>query len=77
MKVYTCSRARQQLSEILNTARYEEVRIRRRLGDSFSVRLVKESASPFDVTPVSTRASTKDILDAIADVRKGRARRSR
>jgi hypothetical protein len=69
MKVYTFSQARQKLAEILDIARREEVRIRRRSGDSFSVRYRKEGDSPFNVPVVRTRATTQDIVDAIAESR--------
>ena len=66
MKVYTYSQARQRLAEVLDTARNEEVRIRRRAGESFSVRYRTEASSPFDVPFVVTKASTQDVLDAVA-----------
>ena len=69
MKVYSYSQARQRLAEVLDAARHEEVRIKRRSGDLFSVRYRKESASPFDVTPVRTKAKTSDILEAIGESR--------
>ncbi|MDQ7005517.1 MAG: type II toxin-antitoxin system Phd/YefM family antitoxin [Ghiorsea sp.] len=37
MKVFTYSEARQNLSELLNTAQNEEVEIRRRDGSIFSI----------------------------------------
>ncbi|MFO8089109.1 MAG: type II toxin-antitoxin system prevent-host-death family antitoxin [Desulfatiglandaceae bacterium] len=69
MKVYTYSEARQRLSEVLNIARTEEVIIRRRGGESFSVIYKKSQKSPFDVPGINTRATTRDILDAIKDSR--------
>jgi prevent-host-death family protein len=69
MKVYTYSEARQRLSEVLNIARTEEVIIRRRGGESFSVIYKKIQKSPFDVPGINTRATTRDILDAIKDSR--------
>lgn len=39
MKIYTYSQARQHLSEVLDTARREEVLIRRRGRETFSVLL--------------------------------------
>ena len=70
MKVYTYSQARQRLAEVLDTARHEEVRIKRRGGDSFSVRVSRDRSSPFDVPAVRSRATTGDILAAIQDSRK-------
>lgn len=69
MKVYTFSQARQRLAEVLDTARHEEVRIKRRAGDMFSIRHRKEDESPFDVSPVKSKATTADILEAIASSR--------
>ena len=69
MKVYSYSEARQRLSEVLNIARTEEVVIKRRGGESFSIILKKSPKSPFDVAGIKTRATTKDILDAIKESR--------
>ncbi len=69
MKVYNYSEARKRLADVLNIARTEEVIIKRRDGESFSVMLKKTSKSPFDVQGIKTRATTKDILDAIKDSR--------
>jgi hypothetical protein len=69
MKVYTYSEARQRLSEVLNLARTEEVVIRRRGGESFFISFKKSQKSPFDVPGIDTRATTKDILDAIKESR--------
>jgi len=71
MKVYTYSQARQKLAEVLDIAKREEVRIKRRTGDFYSVRYRKESDSPFDIDAIKTKATTADILEAIAS---GRAR---
>jgi prevent-host-death family protein len=69
MKVYTYSEARQRFAEILNNARKEEVIIRRRGGESFSIILKRNAKSPFDVPGIKTKASTRDILTAIRDSR--------
>jgi prevent-host-death family protein len=69
MKVYTYSEARQRLSEVLNIARTEEVIIKRRGGESFSIIFKKSQKSPFDVQGIKTAATTKDILDAIKESR--------
>jgi len=49
MKVYTYSEARQHLSKVLEIARKEEVIIKRRGGEIFSLVLKKMPKSPFDV----------------------------
>ncbi len=69
MKVYTYSEARQKLSRVLDTARSEEVIIKRRGGETFILAFKKSSKSPFDVPGIKTRASTKDIIDAVRDSR--------
>lgn len=75
MKVYTYSEARQKLSQLLDTARQEEVVIKRRGGESFSVVLKKEKKSPFDVRGIKTKATTKDILNAVRESRSRGTRR--
>lgn len=69
MKVYTYSEARQRFSEVLNIARTQEVVIKRKSGETFSVTYRKSEKSPFDVSGITTRATTKDILDAIKESR--------
>lgn len=69
MKVYTYSEARQQLSKVLDIARKEEVIIKRRGGEIFSLVFKKTPKSPFDIPGVKTSATTNDILDAIRESR--------
>ena len=65
MKVYTYSEARQKLAKLLEDARNEEVIIRKRSGEAYSIIYRKPPVSPFDVKGLKTRAKTKDILDAV------------
>ncbi|MCX7015687.1 MAG: type II toxin-antitoxin system prevent-host-death family antitoxin [Candidatus Sumerlaeota bacterium] len=74
MKTFTTTQARQRLSEVLDSARREEVVIRRRGGETFSVVLKNSSRSPFDVPGIKTRATTRDILEAIRDSRSRKRR---
>lgn len=69
MKVYTYSEARQQLSKVLDIARKEEVIIKRRGGEIFSLVSKNTPRSPFDVPGVKTSATTKDILEAVRESR--------
>ena len=69
MKVYTYSEARQRLAEVLNIARSEEVVIKRRGGETFSIIFRKGKKSPFDVPGIQTKATTKDILTAVRESR--------
>jgi len=72
MKVFTYSEARQNLSKLLQLAQEEEVEIRRKDGSVFSLRAKrKKQASPFDVAGIRTRATTKDIIDAVRQARRG------
>jgi prevent-host-death family protein len=69
MKVYTYSEARQRLSDVLNIARTEEVIIKRRGGETFSIIFRKSEKSPFDVEGIKTKATTQDLLDAVKESR--------
>mgnify|MGYP001386630549 CR=1 FL=1 len=69
MKIYTYSQARQNLAEVLNQSKDEEVVIRRRGGDSFAVVPKAREGSPFDVPGVRTRATMADVLSAVKESR--------
>ncbi len=69
MKVYTYSEARRRLADVLNIARSEEVIIKRRGGETFSVIYRKSNKSPFDVPGIQTKATTNDILEAVRESR--------
>ena len=73
MKVFTYSEARQNLSQLLILAQKEEIEIRRRDGAIFSLtsKMKNNEASPFDIPGIKTKATTKNILDAIQDSRMG------
>jgi len=73
MKVYTYSEARQKFSTVLDTAKTEDVIIKRRGGETFKIIFTKSPKSPFDVAGVKTKATTKDILDAVKESRAGAA----
>ncbi len=72
MKVFTYSEARKRLARVLDMARKEEVLIKRRGGETFSLTRKSPRQSPFDVPGVKTRATTRDILQAIAESRSRR-----
>ena len=69
MKGYTYSEARQRLADVLNIARTEEVVIKRRSGETFSIIFRKSNKSPFDVPGIKTKATTNDILEAVRESR--------
>ena len=70
MKIYTYSQAREKLADILEESKNEEIVIRRRKGDMFSI-VPKMSAqrSPFNVMGLSKSISRKEILEAIRESR--------
>ena len=69
MKVYAYSEARQKLSKLLEDARNEEVIIKKRSGEVFSVVYRSPSVSPFYVKGVKTKATIGDILEAVEESR--------
>jgi prevent-host-death family protein len=69
MKVYTYSEARQRLADVLNIARSEEVIIKRRGGETFSIVFRKSKKSPFDVPGIKTKATTQNIIAAVRESR--------
>jgi prevent-host-death family protein len=72
VKVYTYSEARQKFSAVLDIAKSEEVIIKRRGGETFKIiftKSPKSPKSPFDVPGIKTKATTKDILDAVNESR--------
>lgn len=77
MKVFTYSQARQRLSEVLDTARKEDVLITRRSGDTFCLTYKTTSKSPFDIPGIRTKATTWDILEAVRESRMRGANRTR
>ncbi len=72
MNVYTYTEARQRLAELLErAAREEEVRIRRRDGRVFVVRLEREEGSPLEVEGLDLGLTVEEIVGI---VREGRRR---
>lgn len=71
MKTYTYSQARERLADILEESKKEEIVIRRRKGDMFSI-VPKAPArrSPFDISGLCKNISRKEIIEAIHESRK-------
>jgi hypothetical protein len=70
MRVFTYSEARQNLASLLDLAQTEDVEIRRKDGSRFILRAKASNArSPLDVPGVKTEACTRDILEAVREVR--------
>ena len=70
MKIYTYSEARQKLADILEESKVDEVVIRRRRGDMFSiVPKTPLRRHPFDVHGLRKSITRKEILEAIRESR--------
>lgn len=70
MKIYTYSQARQKLADILEESKKEEVVIRRRKGDMFSIIPKSQTRrSPFDVPGLRKGITREEILEAIRESR--------
>ncbi len=70
MKIYTYSQAREKLADILEESKNEEIVIRRRKGDMFTILPKTPSRrSPFDVAGLSKKITRKEILEAIRESR--------
>ncbi len=73
MKTYTYSEARQNLAALLDEAAREgEVRIRRRDGNSYVLRPVKQKGSPLDVKGSDLDLSEEEIVNAVKESRRSR-----
>lgn len=71
MNVYTYSEARQNLSSILDQAvREGEVRIQRKDGKIFVIRVQPKEKSPLEVKGIDLGITTQDILEFIDEGRK-------
>jgi len=71
MKVYTYTEAHQNLASLLDqAARYGEVRIRRKDGQVFVLKLLQKEESPLDIKGIELGISTDEILGFIAEGRK-------
>ena len=72
MTVFTYSEARQRLASLLDRAKDEgEVRIKRKDGQVFVIKPLRESGSPLDVEGVDLNLTATEIVDF---VREGRRR---
>jgi hypothetical protein len=70
MKIYTYSQAREKLADLLEESKNEEVVIRRRRGDMFSIAPKSSSRrSPFDVPGLRKKITRREILQAIRESR--------
>jgi hypothetical protein len=70
MKVFTYSEARQNFAHLLALAQEDEVEIRRKDGTVFSLtKKTRKTGSPLDVAGLKTKATTRQIIDAVRESR--------
>jgi prevent-host-death family protein len=69
MLVFTYSEARKKLAEVLDLAREDEVIIKRRNGETFSLTEVRKRTSPLDVCGVTIRVTTSELVAAVMEGR--------
>lgn len=70
MKIYTYSKARQKLADVLEESKKEEVLIRRRKGDVFSiVPVTRYKRSPFNIKGLRKKITRDEILEALRESR--------
>jgi len=69
MKTYTYAEAREHFAEILDIAREHDVTIQRKEGEVFTIAFKKVARSPLAIPGIKTKATTKDIFQAIKDSR--------
>ncbi len=71
MKTYTFTEAREKLASLLDQAAREgEVRIKRRDGQVFVIKLYKRVDSPLNVKGLKLNLTRKDILESIREGRR-------
>jgi len=72
MRVFTYSEARKRLAEVLDMAREDEVIIRRRNGDTFSLTRVQKQASVLDIDGFEVDVTTQELVAAVRESREDR-----
>ena len=71
MNTYTFTEARERLADLLDQAAREgEVRIKRRDGRVFVIRLYKRNDSPLNVKGLDLNLSRQEILESIQEGRR-------
>jgi len=73
MKIYSYSRARAKLADVLEESKSEEIIIKRRKGEMFIITPQKgRRTSPFDVLGINKKITRQEIVEAIRESREGR-----
>jgi hypothetical protein len=70
MTVFTYSNARQNFASLLDLAsKSGEVLIKRQDGRVFSLKMSRRKRSPLDIKGISTKITTKEIVDIVRESR--------
>ena len=69
MRVFTYSEARKRLAEVLDLAENDEVVIKRRNGEAFSLKRIKKAVSPLDIEGLKLDISTTELVSAVRESR--------
>ena len=69
MRVFTYSEARKRLAEVLDLAENDEVVIKRRNGETFSLKRIRKAVSPLDVEGLKLDVSTTELVSAVRESR--------
>lgn len=76
MCVFTYSESRKRLAEVLDMAEEDEVIIRRRNGDAFSLTEVRKKASPLDIDGVEVDVTLQELAAAVRESRERQSKRN-
>lgn len=69
MRVFTYSEARKRLAEVLDLAENDEVVIKRRNGETFSLKRIRKTVSPLDIEGLKLDVSTTELVSAVRESR--------
>ena len=69
MRVFTYSEARKRLAEVLDLAENDEIIIKRRNGETFSLKRTRKAVSPLDIEGMKLDISTTELVAAVRESR--------
>ena len=69
MRVFTYSEARKRLAEVLDLAENDEVVIKRRNGETFSLKRTRKATSPLDIEGIKLDISRTELVAAVRESR--------
>ena len=69
MRVFTYSEARKRFADVLDLAENDEVIIKRRNGETFSLKRIRKAVSPLDIEGLKLDVSTTELISAVRESR--------